>query len=125
MESTKKRAGSTQQVPSDIIAEAGALASVLGATDGTNGEKLKSLTAADFHDLRHVEIFRALKSLEEDCELLNIISLAQRLHDNGSTDGAGGFDYIQNLPDATPSPENFSVWLARVRDFAARRALIS
>ncbi len=108
----------------DYDSEAGALACVVSETDDASA-LLEQLCEADFDDLRHLEIFRALLFLDEDSEPLNVVSLARFLLDQGKMDAAGGRDYVSALPEASPSPANFSTYHSAVKDRAARRAIVA
>jgi hypothetical protein len=110
--------------PSESQAEAGALACVLNASPDQARLLFAQIDEADCFDERHMFIFRALSKAEADNQPLNVISLVQYLKDDGETDRAGGLDYIQRLPDQTPSVENFPQYLDTIKDRTQRRRML-
>lgn len=109
--------------PHDEQAEAGALACVLLA-EGDAASLLDQLDAADFYDQRHRAIYATLARLRADGQPLSVVALVQSLRDRGQLADAGGLDYVQTLPDASPSPANFPTYLATVKDRATRRCAL-
>lgn len=81
----------------------------------------EQLSLEHFYDHRHRTVFNGLTSLRSAEKPLDVPSLYMQLRDAGQLEDAGGFDYIQRLPDATPSPAQFPSWLAGVDDFRQRR----
>src|SRR5689334_10924101 len=92
--------------PFDESAEAGVLGCILLA----NGEAVgcfRRLGGDHFYDLRHKEVFHALRRLDAEGKPLDPVNLYQWLRDNNRVEDAGGFDYIQRLPDAAASATQF------------------
>lgn len=85
---------------------------------------LDKLYLDDFYDVRHREIYTALRRLRLDLDPLDTVALHQWLRDNGKIEAAGSFEYVAALPDRTPSPENFVTYLSAVQDRATRRAAL-
>ncbi|HOP98630.1 MAG TPA: AAA family ATPase [Verrucomicrobiota bacterium] len=111
-------------IPHDSQAEAGVLGCVLSARDGEADGMLAQLEERDFHDVRHIAVFRALTTLQFDNKPVDVIGLCQLLKESNEIENAGGFFYVSRLPDQTPSPEAFPTFLEIVRDRAARRAML-
>ena len=111
-------------IPYDPEAEAGALGCILQA-NGESGALLDQLAEADFHDLRHTTIFRALARLLVAGKEADTVSLHQSLKDANAVEFAGGFQYVAGLPDLTPSPANFPTYLETILDRAARRKMLA
>jgi len=110
--------------PHEPEAEAGALACVL-RSEGREAERmLAEISLDDFLDVRHREIYSGLSRLERDGKNLDDVSLSQWLRDNSKTEDAGGVAYIAMLPDATPSPVNFPVFLETVKARANQRKVL-
>lgn len=118
------RVPTVPNVPHDADAEAGCLACVLSASNGDAERMLDELVEADFHEQKHLTIFRLLLSLQLDSRPLTVLELVQLAKANFQLDDCGGFEYLQRLPDASPSPENFPTFNRTVKDFAARRDLL-
>jgi hypothetical protein len=107
-------------IPHDEQAEAGALACVIEAGDS---RMLDRLEEPDFHDVRHLSVFRSLTAIQTDGEAISSVSLFQRLKDNGESEVA---DYAATkLGDATPSPANFPRFLETIKDRAERRRMLA
>ena len=111
--------------PHDEAAEAGALACVLTAAQDEASAMLEELELDDFYDLRHREIFNALRVLHRDGKPLDSAAVVQFLRDKKQLEPVGGVAYLATLPGQSPSPANFPNFLETVRDRAARRAALS
>lgn len=110
--------------PHDVIAEAGALGSVL-SSNGNAAELFSRLNLDLFYDERHRGVFRALDCVRIDGKPLDPVGLFQWLRDKGRLEAAGGFDYVAALPNQCPSPENFPSYLETLQDRATRRAVLN
>jgi hypothetical protein len=109
--------------PHDDAAEAGALGCVLLA-NGTAAELFDQLHAEHFYDVRHQQVFSALRCLRTDGKALDTVTLAQWLRDKNRVEDAGGIAYIASLPEQTPSEANFPSFLETLDDRALRRAVL-
>jgi hypothetical protein len=110
-------------IPHSPEAEVGALGSVLIA-NGNAANLLDKLNEDHFYDVRHKTIFRALLSLQFDNASIDTISLDRFLRDQNLLEAAGG-NYVNEIPDRTPSAEQFPVWLQTLEDRAERRRQIN
>ncbi len=74
-----------------------------------------------FYDLRHQTIFDAMMALQAEGVAVDLVTLFQRLHDQGTLEQCGGAVYLACLPDACASAANwtyyadivFEKWLMR------------
>jgi hypothetical protein len=107
------------------LAEAGALACVLSASNGEGEACLDRLAPEDFYDLRHQAILAGLYTLRAASKPLDVVSLRLQLRITSKLDDAGGEEYLAHLPDATPSPANWPAWLETVKAFATRRTALA
>src|SRR5262245_43599953 len=89
--------------PYDEEAEAGALSCILTA-NGDGEAMLAELSLEDFYENRNRETFRGLQCLKADSKTLDCPTLYQWLRDKGRLEDAGGVDYVQNLPERSPTP---------------------
>jgi DnaB-like helicase N terminal domain/AAA domain len=110
--------------PHDCDAEAGALACVLSADNGAAAPMLAQLSRESFYDVRHRCVYSALSKLDRDGKPPDMVSLSQRLRDNGEVEKAGGLEYLMALPDKTPSAANFPAFLEATEAYKVRRAVI-
>jgi hypothetical protein len=113
-----------EKQPHDVEAEAGALACILSAENGDAPQMLAQLWPDSFYDLRHKTVYRALCGLHQHGKSLDMVSLYQASRDSGMVDDCGGIEYLNSLPDKTPSPANFPTFLGTVQDRAQRRAMV-
>lgn len=87
-------------------------------------EKLKG-DAAAFYDLRHQEIQKALFGMYDRREPVDVITLQQKLKDEGLLEQCGGIAYLSELQDAVPSAANLSYYLDILREKFLLRKMIT
>lgn len=117
--------GNGELPPFDFEAEAGALACVLSCSTREQAEKLlEQLNSDNFFDLKHRAIYQGLSCLQADRKPLQTPELCQHFKDSGKLEEVGGIAYLAQLPDQTPSPENFPTYLETVKDRTTRRAVL-
>lgn len=79
-----------------------------------------------FYDLRHQTIFAAMMEMQDRNVPIDVITLQQRLKDNGVLENVGGLPYLNALQDAVPSAANLAYWLEIVFDkYLLRRAVFT
>lgn len=84
------------------------------------------MTAESFYDLRHQTIFQCMVKMSEVApDQIDIITLQQRLKDEGMLDQIGGIPYLSQLQDAVPSAANLSYYADIVREKHLLRRMIS
>jgi replicative DNA helicase len=108
--------------------ERGVLGCILLSPNDCMGEcieKLKDNGKEAFYDLRHQTIYEALTTMFDTREAIDIITLQQRLKDQGLLDQIGGIPYLSQLQDAVPSAANLSYYLDSVREKFLLRKMIS
>lgn len=76
-----------------------------------------------FHDLRNVETFKALKSVNKKGKAIEMLSFLQFLKTEKILKLCGGVEHVNALPDACTSPENFSYWLEILQEKHALRRM--
>ncbi len=82
------------------------------------------LGEADFFDIRHRTIFRAIRRLYEERTAIDTITIANFFKDHGLVKDSGGVEYLNDLLDATPTSANISYYAKIVRDKSLLRSLI-
>lgn len=110
------------QTPNSEESEACALACVLTADAADASGFVDKLTEADFWDIRHQAIIRALKRLRGRREAIGVVGVINDLRSQGALEDAGGMYYVMQLPDRTHSAAHFDVWLQELRNLTVRRA---
>ena len=112
--------------PHSVEAERGVLGCILLSPEdclNTCIERLKAGSLA-FYDERHQAIYGAMLALHNDRQLVDAITLYQRLRDHGQAEGVGGVAYLAELQNCTPSAANLVHYLEIVREkFALRRVV--
>lgn len=78
-----------------------------------------------FYELRHRTIYEACVTLWDANKPVDLISVMQRLKDDGKLDGIGGLPYLALLPDQVPSAANLGYYLEILQEKFVRRRLLS
>ena len=99
---TNQAERNSELAPHDSEAEAGVLGCILTG-NGEAEAMLERLHLEDFYDLRHQEAWRGLQCLKADGRALNEVEFYQWAKDKNRIEDCGGFDYVQSLPDKTPT----------------------
>jgi replicative DNA helicase len=103
-------------------------ASLLGALliDGDAIVKIAdSINSADFFDPRHQRIYEAISQLYENHEAVDVLTLTDRLRNNGHLDGVGGAAYLTELTNFVPTAAHVEQYADIVAQKALRRRLIA
>jgi replicative DNA helicase len=112
--------------PHSLEAEQGVLGCALLAPNDCIGQCVERLKSGPevFYDLRHQTLYELLVGMYDRKDAIDLITLGQKLKDNGQLDGVGGLAYLSQLMDAVPSAANLSFYLDIVREkFVLRRIL--
>ncbi len=112
--------------PHSIEAEQGVLGCVL--LEPQEGmplciQRLK-LNEEVFYDVRHQVIYSTLIKMYDEKDVIDPVTVVQRLKDNKLLDTAGGVVYVTSLSDATPSAANLDYYLTIVREKYILRKMI-
>lgn len=107
-------------------AEQGVLGCVLLAPNECMGQLIQlGLDSDDFYDLRHQTIYQNLVLMYDQRLPIDIITLQQRIKDNGLLDEIGGIPYLNALQDSVPSAANLTYYSEIVKEKATLRRIIS
>lgn len=128
--------------PHSIEAEQGVLGCILVVQEplaviAQCRKRLMSPAGEEFYDLRHREIWLTLGAMYDDLlagrplcasetagDGIDLITVKQRLTDNGKLADVGGVSYLASLPDATPSAANVEFYLEILAEkFALRKGI--
>lgn len=113
--------------PNDIESEQGVLGCIMLSpydciyeciTEFKDGPKV-------FYDLRHQVIYETLVEMSESLELIDVITLQERLKRKSQLESVGGIGYLAALPDVVPSAANLKSYLTIVNAKYRTRRLIS
>ncbi len=109
--------------PQNLEAEQSTLGSMM--IDRSALEKgLDILHPEDFYREAHQVIFKALMSLAERDEAVDIITMQEELRGSGKLDAVGGIDYVMTLIDMVPTASNVEYYAHIVEEKAILRRLI-
>jgi replicative DNA helicase len=99
--------------PHSVEAEQGVLGCVLLSPKEGLGRCLEKFKrgAETFYDVRHQTLFSLLIEMGERQELVDLITVGQRLKDKNQLEGVGGWAYLSSLMDAVPSAANIDYYV--------------
>lgn len=81
--------------------------------------------AEAFYDLRHQEIYNAMVGMFDNRELIDVVTLYQRLKDKNLSDEIGGLRYLASLPESCVSAHNISYYLEILHEKHVLRKMVS
>jgi replicative DNA helicase len=83
------------------------------------------VAAADFYDKRHQRIYEAMLQLYEHHEAIDVLTLSDKLKNNGHLDQVGGASYLTELTNFVPTASHVEQYADIVAQKAMRRRLIA
>ncbi|HXF91783.1 MAG TPA: replicative DNA helicase [Nitrospiraceae bacterium] len=110
--------------PQNLEAEQSVLGAIL-LDNGALAKAMELLSEEDFYRTAHRKIYRAMLELSEIGEVIDHITLTERLKARGELEAVGGASYLAELVQAVPSAANIRYHCKIVRDKALLRGLIS
>jgi replicative DNA helicase len=109
--------------PHSIDAEQSVLGGLL--LDNRTWESVSEvLEDADFYSHKHRNIYRAIKSLVEQEQPVDVVTVSEELEELGTLEDVGGMAYLGELADMTPSTENSAAYAVIVKERSQQRRLI-
>ncbi|HVW23502.1 MAG TPA: replicative DNA helicase [Candidatus Saccharimonadales bacterium] len=112
-----------QQPPQNTDAEASLLGALLIDSDAIV-KIADSLTPTDFFDKRHERIYEAITQLYERHEAVDVLTLTDKLRNNGYLEMVGGPAYLTELTNFVPTAAHVEQYADIVTQKAMRRRLI-
>lgn len=113
----------TRELPQSLEAERAVLGQLLLSPADVTLGLAEQLAAGDFYRGAHQELYRVISAMAEAGEVVETVSVVDRLHREGRAEACGGLAYVSALADGVPSTENLPYYVAIVRDRAIRRRL--
>lgn len=111
--------------PHSVEAEQGVIGAMLMNPAARIPEAVELLGAADaFYDLRHQELFRVMREMQDDGETVDAVTLPQKLKDLGILGDVGGYAYLNALMDFAPSAANLPLWASIVDEKRQLRKML-
>ena len=85
---------------------------------------MESLSAQDFFDPAHREIFDAMTAISAQSRPVDLVTLDDELTRRGSLDGVGGLEYLVSLSQFVPTTANAGAYIRIIDEKATLRRLI-
>ncbi len=109
--------------PQNLEAEQSVLGGIL--TDATGLDRvIEIMGEADFYRESHRKIFRAMLSLSDKAEPIDLITLTDTLRSRGELADMGGATYLAELLDRVPSAARIASYARIIREKAVLRRLL-
>ena len=121
---------SVKTLPNNTEAERAVLGSILMDATGRNEDRVLDLCGArgihdeSFYDPRNRTIFHVMGQLKQLSKPVDMVTVVEKLTNDGALDGIGGVGYIQGLVDNLPSASHAEYYLEILRDKQLRRTMI-
>jgi replicative DNA helicase len=109
--------------PQNIEAEEAIISAILIDNDALL-DVIETLAAVDFYRTAHQKIYAAIIDLFDKAEPVDLVTLANKLKENGQLEEVGGASYLARLVDAVPLAVNAQHYAKIVHDKASLRRLI-
>ncbi len=109
--------------PQNLEAEASLLGAILIDADAIV-RIADAVDASDFYDERHSHIYEAIKKLYEKHSPIDVLTLSNRLKEDGLLDTVGGAAYLADLTNYVPTAAHVEHYGEIVAQKAIRRRLI-
>ncbi len=84
----------------------------------------ETINAEDFYKKAHEVIYKAMLTLSEKSEPLDLVTVSEELKKEGYLDDVGGISYLSGLPTIVPTTSNVSYYADIVKKKAILRRLI-
>lgn len=121
MDDTVMRA---KQQPQNAEAEASLLGAVLIDSDAIV-KVADAISPSDFFEMRHQRIYEAMVALYEKRSAIDVLTLSDKLKNNGYLDMVGGPSYLTELTNFVPTAAHAEQYAEIVSQKAMRRRLIA
>lgn len=114
----------TGSTPQNAEAEASLLGALLIDSDAIV-KVADTVAPGDFYDKRHQRIYEAILQLYENHDAIDVLTLSDRLKNNGHLDQIGGAAYLTELTNFVPTAAHVEQYADIVAQKAMRRRLIA
>lgn len=114
----------TGSTPQNAEAEASLLGALLIDSDAVV-KIADNLSSQDFYDKRHERIYEAIIQLYENHDAIDVLTLSDKLKNNGYLESVGGPAYLTELTNFVPTAAHVEQYADIVAQKAMRRRLIS
>jgi replicative DNA helicase len=114
----------TGSTPQNAEAEASLLGALLIDSDAVV-KIADNVSAQDFYDTKHKRIYEAIIQLYENHDAIDVLTLSDKLKNNGQLDSIGGPAYLTELTNFVPTAAHVEQYADIVAQKAMRRRLIT
>lgn len=112
------------QQPQNSEAEASLLGALLIDSDAIV-KIADSIHPEDFFETRHRQIYEAIQQLYEHHQAIDVLTLTDKLRNNGNLEGIGGPSYLTELTNFVPTAAHVEQYADIVAQKSLRRRLIT
>ncbi len=116
-------AGAERIPPSNLEAEQSVLGCMLVDKEAAS-LALETLQAEDFYTPRHQEIFRAMAEVSAEAQPIDLVTVNDKLEQQGNAGSAGGIIYLSDMARSIPTAVNAVSYINIVQEKAVLRAII-
>jgi replicative DNA helicase len=109
------------QPPVDIEAERAVLGAILLEAETIEIVRERLPQGGEFFELSHRKIYRAMLSVVDAGDPLDLRTIAAQLSDSKEIDSVGGVTYLASLANSVPTAANVGWYAERVADMFLRR----
>ncbi|QCJ70891.1 helicase [Providencia heimbachae] len=114
-----------KQVPHSIETEQSVIGALLIDPSSDNSQKVFSvLRPEDFYNHNHKIIFSEMRSMASKHQAIDILTVSSNLEASGLDANTGGFAYIAEIANGTPSAANVVAYAKKLREHSASRYAI-
>lgn len=114
-----------RQTPSSIESEQSVLGSIFLDAQSDRVQRVFSfLTPEMFYSRQHAVIYRTARDMNAKSQVIDLLTVADRMESSGDITNVGGFSYLAELSKNTPSTANVIAYANRVKDTALERFAI-
>lgn len=110
--------------PQNIEAEQAVLGAVFLSPDAL-ADAMEFVEAKDFYRRAHQLLFQAMIDLNDDGEVIDVLTVNNRLEMNNQLDDVGGVAYIAELASSVPTAANVGYYAKLVAEKAVLRRVIA
>lgn len=110
--------------PHNLEAEQAVLGAILLDKDSIVSVS-QHITASDFYDERHTEIFQVMSDLYEERKPIDLLTITSVLKKKHKHEMVGGSSYLASLTNIVPTAANSEYYAQIVRERSVRRSLIT
>ncbi|MBC8947272.1 DnaB-like helicase C-terminal domain-containing protein [Xenorhabdus indica] len=118
-------ASEINQVPHSFEAEQSVIGALLLDPQSDNAQYVFSmLTPDDFYGRHHGLIYTEMRTMNDQRQPIDILTVDDRLKNTGKSDSSGGLAYLAEVAKNTPSTANIVAYAKKLKETAAERYAI-